>query len=280
MEAKKKKGKRKPLRLATNWRREAPRMAGRMILTLAAVIVLGMMFSALQGIKTLAIRYSLSALIAAGFACLFFSEGMSKGVEDAFASRFYAQQKEKGNKLEDKDDAACYHPLKALLACVILFALPMAAAIFLSLVAKPYTYSLQDLPTWLTTSYGSRADVMGPLGAYGQTVSVGFVGWVRALVRITIMIFINLFSDPLRMTGTIDRLAPLFLALYPAAYMVGYLIAPNVQRKREKHNRRAKKVAVRKAQKSTLAQELVGQQNAVHYGQRTADTKHKRKELV
>ena len=280
MEAKKKKGKRKPLRLAKNWAKEAPRAAGRMVLTLAAVIVLGMMFSALQGIKTPAIRYTLSGLIALGFACLFFSDGMNKGVEDAFASRFYVQQQEKNRKLEDKDDAACYHPLKAALACVILFCVPMIAAIVLSVIAQPYTYAMQDLPTWLTASYGSRSDVMGPLGAYGQTASIGALGWLRAAVRITIMIFVNLFSDPLRMTGTIDRLAPLFLALYPAAYMLGYLVAPNAQRKREKENRRAKKVAVRKAQKSSLAKELIGEQNAVHYGQRAESSKHKRKELV
>ena len=88
METKKKKGKRKPLRLAKNWRAEAPRAARRMVLTLAAVIVLGMLFSTLQGIKTLALRYGLSGLIAAGFALLFFSDGINKGVEDASFSRF------------------------------------------------------------------------------------------------------------------------------------------------------------------------------------------------
>ena len=280
METKKKKGKRKPLRRAQNWRREAPRMARRMALSLVAVIMLGMMFSALQGIKTPWLRCGLSLLIAAGFALLFFSDGVNKGVEDAFSSRFYVQQQEKGHKLEDKDDASCYHPLKAVLACVILFGLPIALAIFLAVVAQPYTYSLQDLPSWLTGSFGSRADVMGPLGAYGQATPVGPVSWLRAVVRVTVMIYINLFSDPLRMTATIDHLAPAFLALYPLAYIAGYLVAPSQQRKREKHNRRAKKVAVRKAQKSNLAQELVGEQNAVHYGQRADSSKHKRKELV
>ena len=280
MEAKKKKGKRRPLRRAENWTREAPRMARRMLLTLAAVIILGMMFSALQGVKTAAIRYGVSALIAVGFACMIFSEGLNKGVDDAASSRFYAQQLEKGHKLEDKDDAACYHPLKPVLACAILFAVPMLAAIFLAVTAQPYTYALQDLPTWLTGSYGARADIMGPLGAYGQKAVLGPVTWVRAAVRVLIMIFINLFSDPLRMTATIDRVAPLCLAVYPLAYIAGYLVAPKAQRKREKQNRRAKKVAVHKAQKSSLASELTGEQNAVHYGQRADSAKHKRKELI
>lgn len=277
---KKKKGKRKPLRLAQHWFAESPRLARHMALTLAGVVVLGMLFSSLQGIKTLPLRYGLSALIAAALLALFFSEGLNKGVSDAADSRFYVQQKEKGRALEAHDDAACYHPLKALCACLILFALPLALSLFIAAIATPYTYALQDLPAWLTNSYGARADVMGPLGAYGQAVPVGASSWLRALSRLFVMIFINFFDDPLRMTATIDRLAPLFILLYPLAFMAGYLYAPRAERERERQRRRAKKVAVRKAQKSNLTAELTGEQNAVHYGQRAEGSKHKRKELI
>ena len=278
--SKEKKGARKPLRRAERWTAQVPSVVGRLVMVMVVVAVLGMMFSALQGIETLWLRALLAGATVVAMLAFFFSDGLSRGASDAASSRFCAQLQKSGKTIEPGDDAACYHPLKVAVACALVFALPLALAIYLCAVAKPYTYALQDLPTWLTGSYGARGDVMGPLGAYGQTASVGALGWLRAAVRITIMIFVNLFSDPLRMTGTIDRLAPLFLALYPAAYMLGYLVAPNAQRKREKENRRAKKVAVRKAQKSSLAKELIGEQNAVHYGQRAESSKHKRKELV
>ena len=82
------------------------------------------------------------------------------------------------------------------------------------------------------------------------------------------------------MSALIDRLSPLFIAAYPAAYMIGYLRGPAANRKRERENRRAKKIAVRKAQKKGLAQELTGSQMQVHYGHKAESGKHKKKELV
>ena len=246
-----------------------------------AVVVVGMMLSSLQGIETLWLRLAFAGLIVAGMLALIFLEGLNKGGEDAMASRVYMQLKKNGNTLEARDDEACYHPLKAALALVVVFAVPFALAVYLCAVAKPYTYALQDLPTWLTGSYGSRADVMGPLSAYSQsTASIGMAGWIRVFVRLFEMAFINLFPEPLTMTGLIDRLSPLMIASYPVAYMLGYLCGPRIERKREKANRRAKKIAVRKAQRSSLAKELVGEQNAVHYGQRRDSEKPRKKELI
>lgn len=271
----------KPLRRAEHWRAQVPGIAWRLALSVLVVVVLGMMFSALQGIATLWLRLLLSSALVVAMLAMFFSDGLNRGAEDASASRFYAQMSKAGHALSAQDDEACYHPLKAVCACALVFVVPLALALALCLTAKPYTYALQDLPVWLTGSYGARADVMGPLGAYLQPhESIGVLGWVRVFVRLLLMCFVNLFTDPLRMTGLIDRLSPLMLALYPIVYVLGYLCGPRMQRKREKENRRAKKVAVRKAQKSNLAAELVGVQNAVHYGQRPDADKPKKKELI
>ena len=99
-------------------------------------------------------------------------------------------------------------------------------------------------------------------------------------VAAPMMMFVNLFADPLEMTGMIDRLAPLCIASYPFAYVLGYCMGPSVNRKQEKENRRAKKLAVRKAQKKGLAAELTGSQMQVHYGHKADSGKHKKKELV
>lgn len=272
--------KKRPLRKAQHWGSEAPRMAFKLLGLMLAIVVMGLIFSALQAIEMVWLRAVLSLAIASGMLLLCYNEGITKGVQDVRASRLYVELAEKGHTPVKKDDAACYHPLKAVLACVLMFALPLAAAVYIALTTKGYTYTLQDLPVWLTDSYGTRADVMGPLGAYGVQKGITTMDWLRMFARLPVMIYINLFADPLIMTALVDRVAPLLLLTYPAAYLAGYLLAPRAGRRIEKMNRRAKKIAVRKAQRSSLAKELVGDQHGVHYGHAANKNKHKKKELV
>lgn len=274
----KKNKKKKPLRRAERWGSQVLPMAGRLAVLLIAIVVLGLMFSALQGVGSAWLRVALSALIVSGLLLLCMNEGMTKGAQDALSSRNYVSLQAKGIALEKKDDAACYHPLKALCAALVVFLVPLALSVIVALSAREYTYALQDLPAWLTDSYGSRGDVLAPLGAYTAEQSLTALDWMRLLVRLPEMIYINFFSDPQRMGAMIDRLSPLLLASYPLVYVVGYLLGPKVNRRHEKENRRAKKAAVRKAQKSSLAQELTGAQGQVHYGHQKEE--HKKKELV
>ena len=275
---KKKNKKKKPLRRAKHWGSQVLPMAGRLAVLLIAVIVLGLMFSALQGVGSAWLRVALTVLIVSGLLLLCMNEGMSKGAQDAQDSRNYVSLEAKGVALEEKDDAACYHPLKALCAALVVNIVPLALSLIVALSAKAYTYALQGLPAWLTDSYGSRGDVLAPLGAYTAQQGLTALDWMRLLVRLPEMIFINFFSDPQRMSAMIDRLSPLFIASYPLAYMAGYLLGPKINRRHEKENRRAKKAAVRKAQKSSLVEELTGAQGQVHYGRQKEE--HKKKELV
>ena len=170
--------------------------------------------------------------------------------------------------------------MKAVLACLIVFGIPLALAIYLAVTARPYTYSLQDLPTWLTETYGAREDVMAPLAAYAQTAAVGAKDIIRLIVRLTVLVYINLFPDPQTMVELIDRLSPLMVMTYPLACVIGYLRAPAVWRKQQTMQRKAKKAAVRKAQKKSMVNELLGSGGDVHYGQRPQNETHKKKELI
>ncbi len=274
------KKKLKPLRRARRWSANVPRMALRLASLLAAITVMGLMFSALQAVQTVWLRMALSLLIASGMLLMCASEGVTTGVKDAQASRSAVELEARGESLSRKEDAACYHPMKSVASAVIVFGAFLAIGLYIALTTTGYTYALQDLPTWMTGTYGARADVMAPLGAYAKTQTLAATDYLRMIARLPVMIYINLFPDPQTMSGAVDRAAPLFLLTYPLAYVIGYLYAPKANRKREKMNRRAKKVAVRKAQKSNLVSELLGEQNQVHYGQRPQTDKHKKKELV
>ena len=273
--------KKRPLRRAQHWGSQVPAMAGRMLVTLIAVCAMGLMFSALQAISMLWLRALISLSILLGMALIYVNDGVGKGAGDAAASRYYVSAKERGLPLEQKDDAACYNPLKAVCAALAAFGVPLVLSVIVSLMAKEYTYVMQDLPGWLTDSYGARGDVMAPLGAYSVHQGMELLDWARLLVRMPILMMVNFFPDVQAMSATIDRLSPLMIAVYPLAYVLGYLLGPKTNRKRETQNRRAKKIAVRRTQKSNLVEELTGERPQVHYGhKKEEENKHKKKELV
>ena len=274
----KQKKARRPLRRAKNWGRPVFKMAGRLLLIAAVTLVLGLMFSALQGIPSAVLRTTLTLVIAAGVLMMLFNEGLNRGFADTEASHQAMRLEKEGKTLTKKDDQACFHPLKPLCAALLAFGIPLVLSVYLALTAEPYTYMLQDLPNWVSGAYSARSDVMAPLASYLTEVTMGAKDMIRMIVRMVILLYVNLFSDPQKMLLMIDRLSPLMVLTYPIAYLAGYLRGPASYQKRRSMQRKAKKVAVRKASRSKMADELLGEGKQVHYGQKAEE--HKKKELI
>ena len=186
-------------------------MAGRMAVILVAVAVMGLMFSALQAVSSIVLRDIISLAILSGILLMMYSEGLTRGVADADASHAADRLEKLGRPLTRKEESACSQPMKALCACLVVFAVPLALSLYLAATAKPYTYALQDLPAWLTGTYGAREDVMAPLAAYAQSATFTLRDGIRLVVRLAVLIYINLFSDPQTMAQMIDRLSPLMV---------------------------------------------------------------------
>lgn len=274
------KKKRKPVRRAQHWIGQTPRMAVKLLAILVAIVALGLMFSALQTIGSAPLRVGLSLLIISGMLLMCYSEGLTKGANDASISRMCERLQKEGHAISEENDRGCFHPMKGVLAAALVFVVPLVLAVYISLTATPYTYALQDLPGWLTQTYGVRSDVMAPLAAYGQSSGITAHEIVRMLVRLPSMMYVNLFSDPLTMIQPIDRLTPLFVLTYPMCYIIGYLRGPAAHDKRQAMQRKAKKLAVRKVQKQSMVEELVGKGGEVHYGHKAQQEQHKKKELI
>lgn len=277
---KKSKKKQTPIRKANHFMKEAPGISLRLAMYVVVTVVMGLLFSVIQGIENSMLRMALAVLMGVAVLAIYFMEGVSRGTLDASNSRQLMRLEKAGHAIDAKEDASCYHPLKAAAGAMLLFIVPLVLAIVLALSAKDYTYVLQDLPTWVSGSYGMREDVMGPLGAYTQAMSTSAMDWIRIVVRLFILVFINLFDNVQTAIAAIDRLSPLFILLYPIAYVAGYMCGPAQQNKLEKMNKKAKKVAVRKQQKKKLTEELLGSQSVPHYGQQANKTAHKKKELI
>lgn len=272
--------KKMTVRRAKRWGSRVLPMAGKIIPLVILIAVLGLMFTAIQAIDMYWLRFAIALVVTAVMVVLLYSEGLNTGVLDVNASHSFLQAKADGRALGEKEDAACYHPLKALCAALVVFGLPLLLSVYLALNAREYTYTLQSLPAWLTNTYGAREDVMGPLGAYAQAGGMAITDWLRMFVRLFILMPINFFADPQKMTAMIDRLSPVMMCLLPGAYMVGYLLSPRQAEKIRKQNRRAKKIAVRRAERKKIAAELLGAQNQVHYGHKKEEKARKKKELI
>ncbi len=268
-----------PPRRAVHWQPLLGQRIGKLLILLFAATLIGLMFSGLQAIEMPVLVVILSALIISGLTLFFVNEGMSSGVKDTEMSRRVEKTEKEGGHVMASEDAACYSLVRAAVAAAAAFAVPFLLALFVALNAKPYTYVLQDLPSWLTTSYAGRSDVMLPLGAYAQSVPMTMVDWVRLVARVFGMIFVNIFPDPIHQGLLIDRVLPCFFLIYPAGYVLGYLCGPRRQAVLARKQRRAKKVAVKKAQKKSLAEELTRNGAEVHYGQRN-DQKQDKNRLI
>lgn len=279
--AKKTKAKqKKPIRLARNWGSAVVPSAGRIMPMLILMIVMGFIFTGIQAIEAYMIRLVLAGVIGAVILLLMYSEGLNCGVADIAVSRTCAQAIKDGRKLDEKEEAGGYHPLKALATAALVFIVPLVLSVIVALNAKEYTYMLQSLPAWLTGSYGSRADVMAPLAAYHDPQGMAALDWMRMIVRLFELPLVNLFEDPQKMTAMVDRLSPLMIVIMPIAYMIGYLASPSRAEKIARLNRRAKKVAVRRAERRKVGPELIGAQNQVHYGHKKEEKARKKKELI
>ena len=273
------KKKKAPLRRAGRWGRTVPALARRLALMLVLTVVLGMLFSGVAAVGSFWVRMLLSGVVLLAVLFLYLNEGLAAGTKDAAESRRVRKQEKEGKPVSDREDAACWHPAKPLLAALIVFGVPMLLAAYIALTAEGYTYTLQDLPTWVQGSYSAREDIMAPLSAYMEAGVTGPRVFLRLTVRLMEMIFVGFFTDPQKSAALLDGLAPAFLAAYPLTFIAGYLLGPKRQSRLAAKERKAKKVAVRRAERRTLAEELTRGGGEVHYGQRN-DAPGKGKKLI
>lgn len=267
-----KKTEKKPVLYAQHWGKRVLPMAGKILTLVAVLIVFGLVFGVLQAIGNMVVRTVLTLGIAAITLLIFWNEGASVGLKDTEMSR---RAEHLG---QDSVNEYGYHPLKAVCAVFLVFGIPLVLSVYLAVTAKPYTYTMQDLPGWLLGPYGARSDVMAPLMTYVQETGLAVADVLRMIVRLPVLVYVNLFSDPQKMVMMIDRFSPLMLLSYPAAYLIGYLGGPSVYEKRQTMQHKAKRAAVRKAKKQKMSKTLLEGGGNVHYGQNAE--KHEKKKLI
>lgn len=240
------------------------RQAGKIILYMVMLGVLSLLITPLLSVESLWIRIPLNVMIFGGVWMLLYADGGSRGQHEvAHAERLAQRQHELGMAVVESDRNGCYHPMRGIAAALLSAAPFVLMGIVVAIAAQPYTYTLQDLPSWLK-AYTRRPDIGGALAYYQQTAGLQVADYLRIIVRLVIMpisLLFGGFGDAGALL--VDRMSPLWVILLPLAYAIGYLRGPalNVQvlaRNEEAKRRHKKKLARKKKQERARAKTGAG----------------------
>lgn len=228
---------------------EVLRIGLRILGYMAVFGFIGFMFiPSLMGASAM-IRIPIIGLLILAAAALFFMDGSYRGEQDCTMSETLDKLAQKGTYVATpQEEGKRFNRLKGLLG-PLLGILPLfLIALVVAVLTKPYVYTIQDLPGWLS-AYTSRPEVGGAL-AYmqGAQVSASVVDYLRIAVRFVLFPFVGLVGDMTdEMSLLFDRISPLIMLILPMASAIGYQFGPR---------RRAKSVKIIEQAKNTPRKRL------------------------
>ena len=160
---------------------------------------------------------------------VFFNNGSKRGTEDVTRGEILYQKKEKGQEFADSERRICFHPMKGYIIGVLGSVPFVLLAFWLALNTAVQMTGTGTLPSWMQ-SYTRRCDIGNALVNYLQPEGMKLLDYIRALVRIMVMPFVNIAgTSDKNAVLLIERLSPLILLLPAAAYGTGYLTGRNVR---------------------------------------------------
>jgi hypothetical protein len=230
----------------TRWMRGVPGMTGKILTHVLVLGVLSLMLAALLMVKSAVLRIPLNLLLFCGVGFLLHLDAAHRGQKEVARAKMLAGRMRAGYVPDDHELSGCYHPMRGVAAALLAAAPFLLAAAALALLSRPFTYALQDLPSWLA-GYQLNADVSAPLAYYAQNVGASAVDYLRPAVRLAIMPAAYLFGG-FGSTASLwlDRLSPLLVLVLPGAYALGYLRGPAMDERMIVLNKEAKRLHQKK----------------------------------
>lgn len=225
-------------------------MAGRVAGSIILVAVVGLLLQVISMIGNAFFRTLLACAVIAGCFLMQFSSGGGQGERDVTFGYMLGKRTLEGYQPTKDELAKCYNPLKGFLGMLLGAAPFVICAIVVAVAAKPYTYALQDLPSWVG-AYDYRADIAKPLQYYAVAAGAGIADYLRILVRACNMLYLLPLGDAVSAYSfTIDRLGPVLLLILPLGFALGYLRGPALHKKRIEYNEQAKKAQLKKIKRN------------------------------
>lgn len=204
-------------------------------------------------------RILLNGALMAMFALLIINSGAANGAKDAQHSVRLMQDINNGYQATDEDYAKAYHPLKGILSAVF-GALPwLVMAVIVAVLAQPYTYQLQGMPTSYLGYYLRRWDLGAPVDYYNSiSYSIQLADVLRILVRLGILPVVYMAGTVTDSVSLLlDHISPLLVLILPVLYGISYQFGPALRIREEKRTEEAIKQhnkKVKRKQKKERAQ--------------------------
>ena len=154
---------------------------------------------------------------------IFFNSGSKTGTDDVTRGEILFQKKEKGSAFSKSEERLCFHPAKGYVIGMIGILPYIIIAIILAVNTSVRMTESGSLPSWMQACV-KRSDIGDALINYTQPEGMQFLDFIRAIVRLIILPFVNLIGSSNKNGMLIlERLSPLIMMLPPAAYGTGYL---------------------------------------------------------
>ena len=218
----------KPFLRGCAWSGYAVKAGFRLLMYEILFIFLNLLIGSTLSFETSTfLRIATNLVLVAAYGGLVYMNGARAGDSDvAFAEIAYGR-KESGKNVAKSDLNRCYHPAKGFVSVLTGTGILLLVALVYALCATKQTYSLQTLPSWVSSYSSSQQEIGLALSYYSIQRAVQLEDILRPFIRICIWPFVNIAGarnyDALLL---VDRLSPLIILLPYLFYAFGYLQGP------------------------------------------------------
>lgn len=162
---------------------------------------------------------------------ILYNNGSKRGTEDVTRGEILWQKQQKGQDVSESERKMCFHLMKGYLIGLIGSILLLIPAAILALNTTVQTTASGTLPSWMQ-AYLKRSDIGNALVNYTQPAGMLFIDYVRTIVRISILPFVNMIGSANK-TGLmiLERISPIILLLPATAYGTGYISGRKIRKR-------------------------------------------------
>lgn len=190
--------------------------------TLIVVFFITFIACASATFSSFILRLLMNAAVIVLALVIFFNNGSKRGADDVARGEILWQKKEKGREISASEQNMCFHPAKGYIIGTAGTLPFLLLALYLALNTSVQMTESGTLPSWMQ-AYTARGDIGNALINYTNPEGMTVLDSIRAIVRITVLPFINIISTSNK-SGilTVERISPLLLLLPASAYGFGY----------------------------------------------------------
>ena len=201
--------------------------AGVMVL----VIFVSFIVSASATFDSMILRILLNTVVIFLQMMILFNHGSRHGAEDVARGEIIYQKNEKGQPFSESERRICYHPMKGFVNGFFGILPILLISVILAAGTTVQMGGAGTLPSWMQ-AYTRRSDIGSALVNYTQPEGMAFPDYIRMLVRICILPFVNLVGQGNKQgLLTLERLSPVIVLLPALSYGTGYLTGRKIRTK-------------------------------------------------